>query len=665
MAVNDRILVDGIIEDRLTKAIPSGHRDEVFEWFAIEQVLKGFDPSPEDMQAGWVDGRDDGGIDGFYLFVNGHFVTEPKVFIWPRGAAELKLYVISCKHHDTFKQATVDKLVATLSEVLDLAKTDADLSNSYSIALLKRRRGLVQAYKTLGTRIASFSIDIVYASRGDSQSLGDSVLARARQAESVVRDLFSGVNAEARFLGCSELVTLARKTKRYSLELPFVECFSQGERYVLLSRLDDYARFVLDEDKAVRRYLYDSNVRDFVGMNRVNEDIAASLASKDGPDFWWLNNGITILTTKAVITGKSIALDDVQIVNGLQTTESVARFFAAGGSDARQRAILVKLIKTHDPAVRDAIIRATNNQSAVEQQSLHATDKIQRDIEQVLLRAKWYYDRRANYHANMGVPADRIVSPLYVASGAVGLLLRSPSKAAVLKQKFMRSSASYRQVFSERVDLGAWPQIVSVLRFVDEVLAEVQKQRTHAHRDRFLKRWRHLVALVVVARQCKRFTFSDRDLAQLNIQSLTDESVRAVWELIQRRFEGGKEVPPRSMSAAFVRRVCEHAASEFGLQGAAAVEPGVPPPSASDDFVLTEDFLDKVDRALPVQPWKPGVHRNVSAAISADPAEVYEAIQELIARGRRHHQIDGVVYDAAGKIVASDPDRVPPQAPQR
>ena len=41
--------------------------------------------------------------------------------------------------------------------------------------------------------------------------------------------------------------------------------------------------------------------------------------------------------------------------------------------------------------LRDQIIRATNNQSAIEQAALHATDKTQRDIEQILERHDFYY----------------------------------------------------------------------------------------------------------------------------------------------------------------------------------------------------------------------------------------------------------------------------------
>ena len=102
------------------------------------------------------------------------------------------------------------------------------------------------------------------------------------------------------------------------------------------------------------------------------------------PDFWWLNNGITILTTRAVINGKNMQMQDIQVVNGLQTTETIYRHFNSGSTKSLDRTLSIKIIVSRDEKLRDQIIRATNNQSIVEQAALHATDKIQRDIEQIL-----------------------------------------------------------------------------------------------------------------------------------------------------------------------------------------------------------------------------------------------------------------------------------------
>ena len=259
----------------------------------------------DEILSGFIDGRQDGGIDGFYIVVNGHLLQDPESFVWPRSGSDLKVFLISCKHHDTFKQATLDAIVATLTELLDFRIEDPDLKGAYSDSLLRMRSNLRYAYRRLSPRLASFSVDIIYASRGDTTDIGNEVRSRALQLIGLVKEYFGSCRSQFTFVGATELVELHRKIPNYTLELPFVEALAKGERYVVLVRLSDYFRFI-SEDGKLRRYLFESNVRDFMGLNRVNEDIRSTLENSNSPDFWWLNNGITILATSASIIGKSI-----------------------------------------------------------------------------------------------------------------------------------------------------------------------------------------------------------------------------------------------------------------------------------------------------------------------------------------------------------------------
>ena len=53
MAKNDTILLDGIIDQRVTDGFPCGKRDEVFEYLCFEQVLKNYDLSRDEIESGW------------------------------------------------------------------------------------------------------------------------------------------------------------------------------------------------------------------------------------------------------------------------------------------------------------------------------------------------------------------------------------------------------------------------------------------------------------------------------------------------------------------------------------------------------------------------------------------------------------------------------------
>ena len=82
MAKNDAILLDGILAERM--AADPLNLGDTFELFAFEQILKSYDLSRQELDHGWVDGKDDGGIDGFYAFVNGALVQDLGKFVWPK-----------------------------------------------------------------------------------------------------------------------------------------------------------------------------------------------------------------------------------------------------------------------------------------------------------------------------------------------------------------------------------------------------------------------------------------------------------------------------------------------------------------------------------------------------------------------------------------------------
>lgn len=670
MAKNDQILLDGVIDDRITLKLPSNRRDEVFEFLAFEQILKDFVLTKEDIEDGWVDERNDGGIDGFFIIINGHALTDPESFSWPKSGSHLEVCIITCKHHDTFKQATLDNLAASISELFDLSKDASELIGSYSTSILKVRENLSFAYRKLSSKLTKFSFSFAYASRGDTTAVGESIRARANQIVSVTKDSFSSCEASFNFYGSAELIELYRKKPNYSLELAFNESLSRGEKYVLLASLTDYYKFISDNG-ALRRYLFDSNVRDFMGFNRVNEDIKLTLESDGSPDFWSLNNGVTILTTSASIIGKSIRLDDIQIVNGLQTTESIFRYFQSGGIDHANRSVLVKVIVSTEDYVRDAIIRATNNQTVVELASLHATDKIQREIEEVLERNDLHYERRTNYYKNLGHPPALIITPLYLAGGFVSLVLKSPHTAYALKSRFMRSDESYDIVFSEKTPINVWPKIAHILKLTDSSLENFRPLGTSAN-ERFLKNWRHAVSFIFTAKTLKTFDFSAADLAGLDLDGVSREGVQEIWDFIAEHYPSMTSVNVYRKKSFYIN-LAQLAADRFGISGVDRVErlnglrsPSKPKPRESKQIPLKKntkvslEFALKVNASLPNQPWKPGMHKQISKRLGCSISEYFQAVHLLIDEGLRHRQKDGVVYDTDGNIITFDPDRVDP-----
>ncbi|WP_250633637.1 AIPR family protein [Pinirhizobacter soli] len=646
MAKNDLILLDSILKN--IGGLGNASTDEQgrqFERFVLDQVLKGFDLSADEIDAGWVDGRHDGGIDGFYVFVNGHLVVDIGDFAWPKSGANLEVYVLTCRHRDTFKQEPLDALLASLQELLDLGRGERELAGSYSRSVLNARGRLDAAFRMLSLSRPRITFKVVYASRGDVGMLGESIAARGRQIEKLIAANFSAARAEFVLLGATELVEMYRQGKTFSLTLSFTEHLAASQDgYVVLADLNAYKEFVTDEQGHLRRYLFDSNVRDFLGRNRVNSDILNTLENLQAPNFWWLNNGVTILASSANVVGKKLQMQDIQIVNGLQTTQSIFLHFLEMDREPvpdieRRRFVLIKVIVTADEHVRDQVIRATNNQSAVDASALHATDKIQHDIEQVLNENGWFYERRTNYFKNAGKPVASIITPAFLASAVACMVFKNPTKSAI-RRRFVSSPQVYAATFTEQHPIGLWPVLVVCMRLAEAALtreAELSQTIAPGH----IANWRGLVAFLVVARHFQTFYYSVHDLARMNATSLTEAAFDEMNAFVQAR-KGGKA----RANYETVLTVIQAAAEVFAIEGdwpnarrLFAESPRHPAKIVA--ISIKPELLDAIDAALPSQPWPRHIHAQIARELSLTAAFTRKAIQELIRLGRREKQWGG------------------------
>ncbi len=672
MATNDVLLLDGLIDDLLDQE-PDGDRGRVFEMFALSQILKDWDFDLDEINAGWTDGRRDGGIDGFYVVVNGHCIRDIAEFVWPKVSADIVVHIVTCKHADTFAQAPLDALIASLTELLDFSIEDRDLKGAYSAILRTCRARLFVAYRRLASRLASFKVIFSYASRGNvAGGIGEEVESRSEQIVALAHSCFNRASVKFEFIGATELVELNRRRPKFELDMSFCASLSSsGSNFILLVPLIDYYKFCSDDAGKLRRYLFESNVRDFMGLNRVNEDISMTLLDQGAPDFWWLNNGVTILATSAFSSGNALHMEGVQIVNGLQTTESIYRYFASresGSADAvtqirdAQRSVMVKVISSSDEEARDRIVRATNNQTAVEQISLHATKKGQRDIEECLLRAGLYYERRKNSWFNQGVPRGAIVSPMYLAAGILALgRKRQPWSAVALKQRHLNDPSLYEEIFGERLNLQTLAPIILALRAADQVLEEMRPRQAS---EGLLRKNRYSLALLSVARTFGTFNYGDRQLAGLVVDEKFTDSVRDALRAISA--SGGIAGRRKASVVSAYAKL----AAEFSIAGVERISRAESSVSEIDNprktakaaanvaAQVSNELLSSIKAALPPQPWKPGLHERVCATVGCTRKQYFNVVESLIQSGELLRQKDGVLYGLDGVVKGFDADRV-------
>ena len=469
MSNNDRVLLDQILVARKSSASQDISDAAFFELFTAEQILKDFDPSDDDIESGIVGGSGDGGIDSLYLFLNGTLVREDTDSSFFKKDLVIDLVFIQSKTSPSFSEDTINKFSASSRDLLDLSAPLTDLSKSYRAEILSPIDLFQRTYKKLAERFPTLRIAYYYATKGDSPS--HNVQKKADQLKREVENMFSNSSATVSFVGARELLDLTRRSAdtTYHLLLADNPISASGPGgFLAIVNLQKYFEFIADDKERLRRHLFDANVRDYQGTVQVNKGIQETLTDQDSrEDFWWLNNGITIVASQATHSGKTLTIENPLIVNGLQTSTEIFEYFTNKTPDNEQRNVLVRVIAPTGQDSRDKIIKATNSQTSMPSASLRATERIHRDIEQYLKPFGIYYDRRKNFYKNEGMPREKIIGIPKLAQAVMSIVLRRPHDARARPSTVINDDQDYEKIFFNTHHLDVYRVCSLILRKVE------------------------------------------------------------------------------------------------------------------------------------------------------------------------------------------------------
>jgi hypothetical protein len=448
MANNDQIILDQILEQQRTQRSPSASKSTFFETYVVEQVLKDADLSDEEIESGLVGDGGDGGIDGIYIFANGDLLREDFDVSTLKKNITLEIVIIQSKTSASFDEEALNRFVAVSNDLFDLSKNIDRFKSVYNEGVRSAVTNFRAVYKELAARFPSLHFRYVYASRGDSKSVHPNVARKTDILKNAIAKLFSAAQFSFDFLGASDLLALARRQPITTFDLQVSESISAQGGYVALVKLAEFARFIRDDHGGLRKNLFDANVRDYQGTTQVNEEIQRSLHAKGQENFWWLNNGVTVIAAKAAQSGKTITIEDPQVVNGLQTSTEIFKYFSSANTEGEEREVMVRIIVPGKAESNDRIIKATNSQTSIPQASLRATDKVHRDIEEYLEPFGLFYDRRKNMHKNEGRSSEQIIGIPLIAQAIMSISMQRPDDARARPSSLLKRDDDYAKIFN-------------------------------------------------------------------------------------------------------------------------------------------------------------------------------------------------------------------------
>jgi hypothetical protein len=173
---------------------------------------------------------------------------------------------------------------------------------------------------------------------------------------------------------------------------------------VVLCNAEEFSRMLVNEQGLIRKNLFEDNVRDYQGLNAVNSEISDTIAANPAK-FVLLNNGITIVCDDFSPNNRKLKIVNPQIVNGCQTSNVIFDALRRG-RQLNNIALLIRVISTKNSDITNEIVRGTNRQNIVLDETFEAIREFHKNLEEFFnsfngeLPEKIYYERRSKQYAD-------------------------------------------------------------------------------------------------------------------------------------------------------------------------------------------------------------------------------------------------------------------------
>ncbi|WP_368893159.1 AIPR family protein [Kluyvera ascorbata] len=451
MSRNDQILTEQIIQQEFNKSKEFNSENEFFEFFSAGLILKDYDLSYDQIEDGLCGNSLDGGADSIYLFINGELIAEDSCIDEKyKRNVEIELFIIQSKNEKSFGEDAILKLAKLSKNLLNLDFNPDDYKLRYNEKVLSKFDHFRKTYVSLVTKRPKLRIKYYYITKGIE--IHPNVEQQSVELKEDVSKILTDATIEFNMIGASKIMDIYRQRDNevFNLKLLETPLSSQGKVFISLVKLKDYFDFITDENDQIIKHIFEANVRDYQGKTSVNQEIKDTLEdTTPKEDFWWLNNGVTILADDVSAPGgKELIIHNPEIVNGLQTSNEIYNYFSVAKERDNSRSLLIRVIVPETEESRDKIIRATNSQTPIPKASLRATDSIHRDIEDYLKPRGLFYDRRKNHYKNEGKKPSEIVGLSFLAQCLMAITMQKPDFARARPSTLLEDDSSYEKLYN-------------------------------------------------------------------------------------------------------------------------------------------------------------------------------------------------------------------------
>lgn len=439
-----------------------------------------------------VEGGGDGGLDSIVALVDKKYIYSLDEFNeyaeQINENSRIDLYFIQAKETNGIKETAFMKIKDVFEKLLVSNSITKELRIQYNQVLIEKFELINEIIIKSSPKTNNIYINVAYAYTGnlDKDSISIGTKNQIDSIKKLVSDTtyINEANISVDIFDSNKLINIANKSIQKDYIIKYKTIFKMNYRsdsengFVMNMSIKDYYNLIT-QDNEIIDVLFEGNIRDFEGQTvEVNKNIKNTLEEVYDADFWWLNNGITmIVDSYTPLPNDSAKVVNPIIVNGLQTSYTIFNYFKENIDklENEDRNILLKIVNTDSINISDMIISSTNRQNAVKPAQLKATDPIQKDIEQLLLKNGIYYERRKNYYKNRGIDKHKIVTLENLAQYLESIYYGNCSGARNNPTTLLKSEKLYNKLFNNSINPNIYTITSEVALKTLECLRKIKK----------------------------------------------------------------------------------------------------------------------------------------------------------------------------------------------
>lgn len=386
-----------------------------------------------------VDGQWDTGLDGMAILLNGLVVrdkAEVDSIMKQFRYVTVEFIFIQSKYSPSFDSAGFLKFIAG---VRDFLHESSKLPQNDKIKEAIELKKYILSDQFISKWDSNPIAKLYYVAMGRWRTTNTHILALAAQAKEDIGSLGTYETPEVYFVDSEELKSICDLNENkfdvtigaYDImELTPVDKVENS--CIAVCYGTELLKMLKTDSDEIRKSLFDDNVRDFQGENAVNSEIFKTIQNEPAK-FILLNNGITIVCDEFKTSTKKITLKNPMIVNGCQTSHVLFLAYKKG-IDISRVPINIKVIWTRDINITNDVVRGSNRQSLVLEESFETTKPFHQRLEEFFNVyssdiVKLYYERRSKQYRHLHtVKATQIINLQILLQSTVGMMMNSPHK---------------------------------------------------------------------------------------------------------------------------------------------------------------------------------------------------------------------------------------------